>query len=349
MDLGVQYNLHAILKTIGNITDALQNYEQKSKIQDEEDHFCKATLDGDYVTLLVIKLNLYISFVLVILGLIGNGINIFVFAHSLGKYSSSFYIFLLAFSDSLYLLSDLVGHLLPILKCLHFGDSKLDFVNYQATPCQLSYYFQDFFHDFSTALILAFTVERFIAVYKPIKCKQICTLKRTKLMCLALFVVLAIWLAPYHFIMIGTQRGKCLVLNEWHVEWYIVYTIELFLFRIIPVFTIAGFNVCIIHKITKETGIRDESRKDRSRQLTIILILISAGHVILYLPVAFHYLLWMMEKEKLLSLSDKGMIIARRCTETLDIAGSAVNFFLYSVGSSMFREKFRKTMCFWKK
>ena len=348
----MQYNSYAILKIIGNITAMIENHVQKSKIPDEVDHFCKVTLDGDDVTLLVIKLNLYISLVLVILGLIGNGINIFVFAHSLGNYSISFYIFLLGFSDSLYLLSDLFGHLLPILKCVHFGDSKLDFVNYQVTPCQFFSYFQDFFHDFSTALILAFTVERFIAVYKPIKIKQICTLKRTNLLCLTLFLVLAIWLAPYHFIMIGIQRGMCVVLHIWLVEWYIVYTIELFLFRIIPVFAIAGFNVCIIYKITKETEIReqkDESRKDRSRQLTIILILISAGHVILYLPVTFHYLLWMLEKEKLASLSDKGMIIARRCTETLDIAGSAVNFFLYSVGSSMFREKFRKTMCFRKK
>ena len=205
---------------------------------------------------------------------------------------------------------------------------------------------------FSTVLILAFTVERFIAVYKPMKVEQICTLKRTKLLCLVLSVFLAVWLAPYHFIMIGIQRGMCMVLTKWHVEWYIVYTIESFLFRIIPVFAIAGFNVCIIHKITKKTEItqqKDESRKDQSRQLTIILILISVGHVILYLPVAFHYLLWMVEREESVSLSAKGMTIARRCTETLDIAGSAVNFFLYSMGSSMFREQFRKTVCFWKK
>ena len=268
MGLGVQHNFYAILKTIGNITQLMKSHEQKSRIQAEGDHFCNVTLDNDDVTLLVIKLNLYISFVLVILGLIGNGINIFVFAHSLRKYSSSFYIFLLAFSDSLYLLSDLFGHLLPILKCVHFRDTKLDFVNYQAIPCQIFCYFQDFFHEFSTALILAFTVERFIAVYKPMKVKQICTLKRTKVLCLILFVFLAIWLAPYHFIMIGIQRSMCMVLTRWHVEWYIVYTIESFLFRILPVFAIAGFNVCIIHKVTKNTEItqqKDESR-ERSKQ-----------------------------------------------------------------------------------
>ena len=45
MDFGVQYNSYAILKIIGNITAMIADHEQISKIRDEEDHFCKVTLD----------------------------------------------------------------------------------------------------------------------------------------------------------------------------------------------------------------------------------------------------------------------------------------------------------------
>ena len=343
----VQWNLQAILETFKNITESA-GYYLKQNGSDSEKEFCDSILVADPDIKSVEYLTVLISIVLVFVGLVGNGINISVFVGSLRRHSSSVYNFLLAISDSTFLVVHFLGYHLPFLKCFHFNDSNLDFVNDYEILCEFWCYFMDLFHEYSTALILAFTIERFIAVYKPMRIRQICTLKRTKILCLCLFILIAVWIAPYHFIMIGIFRNACSVLPKWVHGWFMAYTIETFLLRILPVLTIAVLNICIIHKIREKqvvTQENDETRKDQSNQMTIILLLISAGHVILCLPVAFHYLLWMLEHEEILDVSDKGMTIARECVEMLDIAWCTVNFFLYTIGSKMFRQELKKKIC----
>ena len=344
----VYWNLEAVLRTFGNVTIRARNYLDTHS-EEQFDHFCNITLvEQDADTVFVTYLTMIISIVIVVVGIAGNSINIWISSGSLRKNSSSCYIFLLAISDSMFLIDQFLGFHLPLLKCFHFKDSNLDFVNNHEILCKFWCYFMDLFHEYSTALILAFTIERFIAVYRPMRVRQICTLNRTRIVCLLLFIVIAVCVAPYHFIMINLEENVCRVLLKWEKKWYIVYTIETFALRILPVLAIAFLNICIIHKIREKQTIvqeNDETRKDQSRQMTIILLLISVGHVILYLPVAFHYLLWMLNKEQLVHLSDKGMTISRSCVETLDMAGCAENFFLYTLGSKIFRQELKEKIC----
>ena len=61
------------------------------------------------------KLLLFTSVVFVIIGITGNFINIVVMSQYLRKYSSSVYIFVLAISDSAYLISTFLYRLLELL------------------------------------------------------------------------------------------------------------------------------------------------------------------------------------------------------------------------------------------
>jgi len=62
---------------------------------------------------------------------------------------------------------------LTLLRCLHFPKSQFDIFNRSSFWCKLLQYLVDLFSDFSSCLILAFTVERCIAAYVPTHFKRV--------------------------------------------------------------------------------------------------------------------------------------------------------------------------------
>ena len=191
-------------------------------------------------------------FVLVIVGLIGNTLSVLVFtSREMRTISSNFYLLMLAVSDSCYLLSVFLSKVLTDMRCLHMKDTSADIYNRFNMMCKLLQYTSDVFSDYSTCLILVFTIERFIAVYLPLKFKEICTLTRAKIVCLGLLLVIAISICPYHMIMMGLYQDLpvCIVLLEHENLFAIFYLIEAVCYRIIPVILIAGLNAFIIFRV----------------------------------------------------------------------------------------------------
>ena len=297
-------------------------------------------------------LYLYISIILVVGGLLGNCINILVFSSKpLRKYSSNVFVLVLAISDSIYL-TNAFFNWLTSLKCLQYEHSGVDILNHSDTICKFVLFFLDLSANYSSMVILFFTIERFIAVYKPMKVKQICTLRRTRILCLCLLIIIVLWIAPYHFMIYGVSvdygcgpypENK---IGEWYYIGSFLYIIEKITFRVVPVIIIAAINVSIICKIATSGPIGEETnrhRHDQNRQVTMLLILISVSYVILVLPLLIFYFLVFLHNNHIITVSETNMEIARKWMEILNITGFAINFYLYSIGSNMFQEELRKT------
>ena len=314
------------------------------------------------------RIFLYASFVLVIVGLIGNTLSVLVFtSREMRTISSNFYLLMLAVSDSCYLLSVFLSKVLTDMRCLHMKDTSADIYHRFNMMCKLLQYTSDVFSDYSTCLILVFTIERFIAVYLPLKFKEICTLTRAKIVCLGLLLVISISTCPYHMIMVGLYQDfpVCIVLLEHENLFAIFYLIEAVCYRIIPVILIAGLNAFIIFRVihvsrakrnrrraqnSLNNNTRSLSKKeDKNRQLTIMLILVSSTYILTYLPVLVHYILWKLQRMEKISLSSDGMMIAQNYSKTLYIAGFATNFFLYTVSGKVFRKQLIFMLCGQKK
>ena len=62
---------------------------------------------------------------------------------------------------------------LTTLRCLYFPGRRFDVANHSSVWCKLLQYLSDLFADYSTCLILAFTVERCIAAYLPTQFKRV--------------------------------------------------------------------------------------------------------------------------------------------------------------------------------
>ncbi len=273
------------------------------------------------------------------------------------------------------------------MRCLHMDRSTpADLYHRSNFMCKLLQYTQDVFSDYSTCLILLFTIERLIAVYLPLKFKEICTLTRAKLVCLGLLVVIAASTCPYHMIMVGLYESYlvCIVLLEYENVFSVLYLIEAVVYRIVPVLLIAVFNAFIIYRVVAVSRVRRRNRRratcannnnatgagqgaggggrpltggggaavrkdDRNRQLTIMLILVSTSYILTYLPVLIHYILWKLQRMKTVTLSNNGMLIAQNYSKTLYIAGFAINFLLYTVSGKVFRKQLIFMLCGQKK
>jgi hypothetical protein len=303
----------------------------------------------------------FTSLIFVVIGLVGNALSIMVFgSKAMRDISSNVYLLFLAISDSLYLISVFSTKILTTLRCLYFVDEALDISNRSTVLCKLFQYLLDLFSDYSTGLILAFTVERYIACYHPLNFKEICTVWRARIACASLFAVVAIFIAPYHFMFIGRLEGYdyCTVLIEKEAEFTILYIVEAMLFRVVPVFVIAVLNVFIIVKVTKVS--RDKQRRsqgksaqqrrrsvkeDKHRQLTIMLILVSSSYIIAYLPVLVHFVMWKLRRSQMVTVSERALDITQNYAKPMYIFGFAINFFLYTMSGRVFREQLILMLC----
>ena len=232
--------------------------------------------------------------------------------------SSNVYLLLLALSDSLYLLSVFLTNTLTTIRCLYFHDSAPTIFNRSSFLCKLLQHCMDMFSDYSTCLILAFTVERYIAIYMPIRFKFMCSVRRARIACVTIFVVICVSIAPYHFMYMGLidDFDVCTVLQDYQTEFTALYIVESLLFRVIPVFIIALLNGMIIERVAtlrrrkrrrnasttkasqnngQNNGKQRSRKADRSMQLTIILVLVSTSYIIVFIPVLVQFVLWSLQ------------------------------------------------------
>ncbi|KAI0240771.1 hypothetical protein LSAT2_008467 [Lamellibrachia satsuma] len=315
---------------------------------------------------------LYVSMLFIGIGLIGNSLNIAVFSSkAMRKSSSNVYLLVLAVSDSLYLVSVFFTKILTTLRCMYFNDSQIDIVNRSEFMCKFLQYVLDFFSDFSTCLILAFTVERYVAVYAPIRFKQSCTVRKARIISAVIFTVITLFITPYHVMFMGLYRDYdvCIVLLAHEATFTILYVVEALVFRVVPVFVIVVLNVFIIVKVssiqrTKKrqkrenrrtlqqqqqksestTGSRACRKDDKGLQTTIMLILVSTSYILVFIPVLVHFVVLKLQRSKVVDVSYVTMLTIQNYTRTLYIAGFAINFFLYTVSGTIFRKQLKKLL-----
>lgn len=173
-------------------------------------------------------LTLYYTPTLVCVGSIGNILSVMVFFKTkLRKLSSSYYLAALGISDTCFLIGLLVSW-------LNFVDVHI--YNWNIF-CQFFTYFSGLCSFLSVWFVVAFTVERFIAVLYPLKRQTMCTVRRAKLVLVGLVTLGCVISAPYLFYSAPKYSDKikdyiCDVREEYKVSKYIVCARILHQFRI---------------------------------------------------------------------------------------------------------------------
>lgn len=156
-----------------NSTDYFSYTDYYGNTTDENDGLDLAYQIGDLLTH-------YYTPALVLIGSIGNILSVIVFFKTkLKKLSSSYYLAALGISDTCFLVGAFVSWLNYININIYNKNYYCQFFTYMSGLCSF----------LSVWFVVAFTVERFIAVLYPLKRQTMCTVKRACTVLIGLFIL----------------------------------------------------------------------------------------------------------------------------------------------------------------
>lgn len=169
-----------------NVSNVTYEYES-----DEDITSTFAYQLGDFLT------HYYTPF-LVFFGSIGNILSVIVFFKTkLRKLSSSYYLAALGISDTCFLLGAFASWLNYVNINIYNREYYCQFFTYISGLCSF----------LSVWFVVAFTVERYIAVLYPLKLQTMCTVKRTCMVLAGLIIVGCLICIPY-FIYAAPQYSE---------------------------------------------------------------------------------------------------------------------------------------------
>ncbi|XP_032688896.1 thyrotropin-releasing hormone receptor [Odontomachus brunneus] len=248
------------------------------------------------VNVLLQNVELYYTPILVHLGLLGNCLSVCVFfGTKLRRASSSIYLGALAISDSGFLVMIFI-YWLSMIRVHLFNMSGF---------CQFSIYFSTLCSFLSVWLVVAFTVERYVAVKYPLQRQSLCTVARAKIviLCLTILAILlcspVLWFSGLREVPTGNYT-ICSLAIGWET-WASIYNgIDTVLTFALPLTMIVIFNTLIARNIYKLYHIRRtltiesdasnerDARAARERmpqtKITKMLLFVSSAFLCLNMP-----------------------------------------------------------------
>ncbi len=174
-------------------------------------------------------------------GLLGNALSVIVcLSPRLRRIPSSIYLTALALYDS-------VALIMYVLLWVEFFDLA---PNETEIGCRLIGYLLNVAGCLSAWSVAAFSLERFVVVYYPLRRASICTTRKAKTIILAQLPYPLLINLPYFFIM-STEPMGCDVRNEFRVFNNVLGILDAVFSCLFPVFIICIVNFLIIRRLAK--------------------------------------------------------------------------------------------------
>ncbi|KAL6258558.1 hypothetical protein P5V15_010513 [Pogonomyrmex californicus] len=220
-----------------------QNYSAETifELEEESDSFCPS------LYFLLDFCHLYYIPSIILLGLVGNLLSCVVFLKThLKLRSSSYYLAALATTDFSFLMSLLLVWLNSTIGWKVFNNNGW---------CETLVYVSAVCSSLSVWLIVAFTVERFIAVQYPLHRPHMCTVARAKTIILVL-TILALACHSYSFVTAGVVKNQggddvCELKIEYLEIMQIISIVDSIASLIVPLVLIIVMNTMIMRNLLK--------------------------------------------------------------------------------------------------
>ena len=287
--------------------------------------------------------------VLITVGLLGNTLSLVVFlATHLSRLSLSVYLAALAISDSGFLIS------------LLFGWMKYDgwaFFHFNGI-CQIVVFLSYVCSFLSVWFVVAFTVERYIAICHPLHQPEMCTVGRAKKVVIGLSIFASlVYLCNFWTTGViyddNTNLTTCTPFIEYYNTHVLLTYVDAIATLVVPFMAIIVFNVIIAHRIAyfyhkrqrlmSLTHYRNHNIRQCRAQIKVtkMLMVVSSVFIVTNLP---SYVIRL--RGFVLAFAEghahtSGLIhLIQKLMQFLYYSNFAVNFLLYSVASKKFRTAF---------
>ena len=211
----------------------------------------------------------------------------------------------------------------------------------------------------SSWLLVAMTIQRAMSVVWPHRVKQACTHQQAHATIAILVTVLfGININLLFGVDISQELGRCFFTDSYLRQFLDVYIwIDLMLSSILPFGLLLCSNSVLIWKVLQSvraaranlTGIQAEqvnARQKKFSSMTVMLIVASGAFIILTGPInAVSLVTYFTEDTAAENDRTKSMPFLIALANLLWYTNSAVNFFLYMLTGSRFRQEFKKVFC----
>ncbi|XP_074654488.1 sex peptide receptor-related protein 2-like [Tubulanus polymorphus] len=306
-----------------------------------------STTDVYYVEVFIAScLYTYVSPVLLVAGIIGNALTVFVLAkNKIGNSSTSLLLIALAVADTLALVTGLVRYWIRVL-------AGVDVRARSHAACAVHKFCVYFFLDVAAWILVLVTFERLVSVIYPIKSKLLCTAER---MAFALvIVVIALFVANCHILFahgIIARNGVdvCAAVEfasgrDYVYFWRNIWTwIDMALLSGLPFLIMLPCNVTILLKVKYSRNARIRIWKKntlpqaggRVTSMTIMLLVVNLVFLLCTMPLA----LFMIAAEPVYSPHERAVRkLVFAVLVLLTYANNAANFWLYCFSGPKFRQ-----------
>ncbi|XP_060078108.1 thyrotropin-releasing hormone receptor-like [Ylistrum balloti] len=300
---------------------------------------------GEYWAALYI--NKYYLYVIVAIGLPGNLAAVVTICNMRPLTSSSMYMVVLAVVDSINL-----G-----LKILYLQLTLHD-VQMGHNGCKVMFFFGTFFMHYANWILVAMTIERFLAIWLPLKVSELCT--RTRAMFVMGLIAVPLLGLNLHFFWSTLEvwddyySWDCQFRSEF--EYFMTklwYWIDGAAYSLIPFIILVVFNILIIvgikrgHRgvISKIDKTRMTEKMKQQQQITIMLITVSLVFVILTMPNCVFFIFQNYWDYTATLHEYARYFLFYQLVFVLSDFNHAINFYLYFLSGKKFRARFHAIIC----
>ena len=292
---------------------------------------------------------IYLSPIMVVVGILGNGVSLVIMRSShFNNSPSSFALSALAVVDSCNLV---VG--LGVIWVEYMFKKVVAFENDAA--CKLTFFLMYFFAGLSSWTIVAVTLERTISIIFPMKAKEICSRRNKNIFLLTLYTVIAL---AYFYLLIlprihtytnpftNTTSRTCRADVEHLVKMEsVLFNQDTLMNSCIPASLIFVGNLMIIIRLTKARKMRKEMNSGTQQQTgasstNVMLIAISITFLLTTLPLT----IYLYKQSEWFDLTTVDGLVERSLTFSiltqLFYTNSMINFWMYFLTGKRFRNAF---------
>ncbi|KAK6180130.1 hypothetical protein SNE40_012335 [Patella caerulea] len=238
-------------------------------------------------------LGIYTNPVLIVLGTIGNFLSFLVMTRkSMIKSSTFYYMAALAVADTLVLYFGCLRTWLAYL-------NGYDAIILSPAACKTFSFMSYWSFDIAAWILVAMTIDRFLAIHYPLKVAKYATTKRARKTIITIIVIFAGINAHFFFILTINSRGSCTALDEHKNFFNLVWPwLDATVYSFLPFIILVIFNSLIIydhHKavirrsslqpnMVSGSNIQPFYRNYANRRLTIMLLMVSISFLITSSP-----------------------------------------------------------------
>ena len=293
------------------------------------------------------QLWLYVPPIILIIGTIGNILSFIILTRKRMTGSTYSYLAVLAIADTIYLYSALFRRWIRTLT----GYDVLQVSNWSCKGITMLMYTAS---HYSVWLIIAVTMERYIAVRWPLKAKTLCTKRRAIIVIISLLIgIIGINShIAWTFQVLPTANNSTFCAGE-RVIWPWV---DACLYSFLPLLLITVLNGLIIQKVVAARKYRQhmsgqgqdrrQTQVDGGVKLTIMLLTISFTFLVTTVPINIVLIIVAVFLPKDLTAQQYAKYtLLQTVVALLMYTNHSINFFLYCVTGQKFKQQLRRLFC----